>query len=92
MFRQSLFFLAVCMFGMIKSQNFYIPTLDDMENVNVEINGDLLIDTTSNTDKEIAHQQITYEPLRLIKDVEGILHYSIGARIPSKWKLKFILF
>lgn len=72
------------MVGMIKSQDFFIPALDEMQNFNVEINGDLLIDSTSNTNNEITHKQITLEPLRMTKDVEGILHYSIGARVPSK--------
>lgn len=84
MFRQIVIFLAVFMFGMAQSQNFYIPEFDDAENFNVEINGDLLIDSSSNTNNEITHQQVTFERLTLTKDVEGILHYSIGARTSSE--------
>lgn len=72
------------MFGIATSQNFYIPEFDEAQNFNVDIDGDLLIDSSSNTNNEIAHQQTTLERLTLTKDVEGILHYSVGARTSSK--------
>lgn len=82
MFFKVILFLSMCTFGMIKSQDVFIRTLDELKNFDVEVNGDLLFDSTSNTNDEVAHQQT--ETLRLHKDVEGILHYSIGARVPSK--------
>lgn len=84
MFRQIIVFLSVFMLGVIANENFFISGDENGEAFNVEINGDLSINSTSNTNDEIAHQHINYEQLQLVKSVNGVLHYSIGARISSK--------
>lgn len=73
MFRQAITFMALCIVGLTRADDFQ-----------VEINGNLSIATIINTNNEIPHQQINFEPLKLMTDVEGIIHYSIGARSSSK--------
>lgn len=66
--------LAAFMFGMIASEDF------------TEINGDLTIVTTRNQDKQIPHKPIHLETLKLHKNVDGVMHYSLGARTSSTYE------
>lgn len=73
------------MFGMISSHDLLVPKLEKAEDFNIEINGNLSIASVINTDNEIPHQEIDFETLRIVTDVEGIMHYSIGARRSSEY-------
>lgn len=77
--------LAIFMFGMISSQDFLVPSMDKVEDFSVEVNGNLTIVSMTNTNNEILHQQIDYEPLKFVEDVEGVIHYSIGARTSREY-------
>lgn len=85
MFRQAIVCLAICMFGMISSHDLLSPKMGKTEEFNVEINGNLSIASVINTNKEIPHQQINFEQLNFVTDVEGLIHYSIGARRSSEY-------
>lgn len=85
MFQQAIIYLALLMLGLVSSQDLLLPSMEKVEEFNIEIDGDLSFESSINTNNEIMHQQIDYEPLKLVKDVEGIIHYSIGARISSEY-------
>lgn len=85
MFRQAILGVFLC--GLISSQELLLPAIEKTDDFNVEINGNLSIQSAINTDNEIAHQQLEYEPLKLVKNVDGILHYSIGARTSSEYRM-----
>lgn len=75
------------MFSMINSQLFELPEKNvgsDLKNIKVV--DDLLIETTSNMSNEIAHQQTEYETLRSMKDVNGVIHYTLGTRTSRKYQ------
>lgn len=72
------------MLGVIANESFFISDNGKGDTFNVEINGDLSMNSTSNTNDEIPHPHIDYEQLQLLKNFVGILHYSVGARISSK--------
>lgn len=84
MLRKIVIFLAVFMVGMIATQEFSIFDFELIENSNKEINGDLSIISVDNTNKEIPHRPVHYERLEPMKNVDGIVHYAIGARVRSK--------
>lgn len=77
------------MFGMISSHDLLVPMVEKDEKFNVEINGNLSIASVINTDNEIPHQQINFEQLNFVTDVEGLIHYSIGARRSSEYGIFF---
>lgn len=85
MFRQAIVYLALFMVGMISSHDLLVPAMTKTEYFSVEVNGNLSIVSVINTNNEILHQQIDYEPLKLAEDVEGLIHYSIGARTSSEY-------
>lgn len=89
-------FLIVLMFDMILCQDFdfWITDKDTdpdvtikaiyHETINTDISGDLSIVSTSNTNFDVVHPTVTYEMLNLSNNIDGILHYTIGARSQSK--------
>lgn len=84
MFRQIVVILATLMVVIISCQDLLTPKVDILPEFNAEVNGNLSIDALFYTDKEITHQQNDYEPLKMVKNVDGVLHYSIGARSSSE--------
>lgn len=89
MFRKAIFCLAVFMFGIISSQDLFVPAIEDKGEFTIEINGNLSINTEINTNNEIMHQQIDNEPLKSFINVEGIINYSIGARNSREYGIFF---
>lgn len=83
MLRQIIFLAIV---GTISCQHFYAPDYVEAKNINIENNSiDVLgIKMECNTNDQISHQQTDLEQLKLVKSVEGILHYTLGARTGSK--------
>lgn len=92
MFRQAIFYLAIFSFGMISTFDSLVPAMEKTEDFSIEINGNLSIESASNSNNEISHQQFDYEPLKFITDVEGLIHYSIGARRSSEYKISLSKF
>lgn len=91
MFRQAVFFLAVFSFGVISSLDFSVPEMESAEDFRIEMNGNLSIVSATNTNNEISHQVINYEPLKFVADVEGLIHYAIGARRSSEYGIFFVV-
>lgn len=83
MFRQAIVILAMVMFAIISGQDLLTPVADKTE----DFNGNLSINAVINTNNEITHQQIEYEQLKLVENVDGILHYSIGARSSREYAI-----
>lgn len=75
------------MFAIISGQDLLTPVADKTEDFNTEINGNLSINAVINTNNEITHQQIEYEQFKLVENVDGILHYSIGARSSREYAI-----
>lgn len=80
MFRQAIVYVALFLFGMISSHALLMPTIEKPEDFNIAVNDNLTIVSVINTNNEILHHKIDYESLKFIEDVEGIIHYTIGAR------------
>lgn len=81
--------VIVCLFltGSIASEEYDDDSdflnCGNMDESNEKIFGDLSIVSTHNTNNEIAHHPDQYELLKATT-VNGILHYVLGARIPSE--------
>lgn len=88
MLRKIVIFFAVFIVGMIASEEFSFFDFETTENSSQEINGDLSIFSTHNTNDEISHPPERVEKLEA-KKVNGILHYAIGARISCKFYFYF---
>lgn len=85
MLRKFGIFFAAFMIGMIASDEVFSFNFETSEQFQKEINGDLSIETVSdNTNDEIPHPPVHFEMLEPVKDVKGLIHYSIGARVRSK--------
>ncbi|XP_055298548.1 uncharacterized protein LOC129566533 [Sitodiplosis mosellana] len=83
MLRKIVIFFAVFMVGMIASEEFSLLDFETIESSHQEINGDLSIISTDNTNDVIPHPPVHYEMVQPLRSVNGILHYAIGARRSS---------
>ena len=86
MLRKIVIFFAAFLVAMIASEelNFSFD-YESVENDQQEINGDLMIFSTHNTNNEVPHPAIHYEKLSALRNVSGIMHYAIGARVNRKF-------
>lgn len=78
MYRKIVFFLLIGMIARAEMFNLASRSRYDQPD------SDLAIVLTSNNGDEIEHQPVEFETLKLIKNVDGLLHYSMGARLRSK--------
>lgn len=84
MFRKTILLFAVFIVGIIAAENSETAPKNIPER---EINGDLSIISMHNTNTEIAHLPVEYEQMELEESVDGILHYSLGARVRSEYMI-----
>lgn len=82
MFRITVIFFAALVVSIIASKDADLNEIKrfDSENIN-----DLTFISTHNTNVEISHLPFNYGVFDMTEDVEGILHYSMGARVRSKY-------
>lgn len=76
--------LAAFIVGMIASEDVHDFDSNELTNFDTEINGDLQIQIlNSNKNQEIPHKLMHLDTLKLHKNVDGVLHYALGARTSS---------
>lgn len=86
MLRKIVICFAVFMVSMIASEEFdFSSDYESFESGQQEINGDLMIFSTHNTNNEVPHPAIQFEKLSALRNVSGIMHYGIGARVNRKF-------
>lgn len=72
------------MIGVIASDDL-LSEFDELKNFATEIDGDIKFETNNNRNKQIPHKPVHLETLELHKNVDGIMHYSLGARTSSTY-------
>lgn len=75
---------AALMIGVIASDDL-LSEFDELKNFATEIDGDIKFETNNNRNKQIPHKPVHLETLELHKNVDGIMHYSLGARTSSTY-------
>lgn len=84
MFRKTIILFSLLIVGIIAKESSETQTENKPER---EINGDLSIVSMHNTNTEIAHLPIEYVQMEAGKNVEGIIHYNMGARVRSEYMI-----
>lgn len=84
MFRKTIVLFVVFFVGINASEDSDFQWKSSLDR---ETNGDISIISMHNTNNEIAHRPIEYVEMELIEAVNGILHYTFGARVRSEYMM-----